>query len=613
MHDLRGFRTELLALILVTVAVGLSLASSWEDVLTVDEGAHVGAGYSYLVRQDMRLNPEHPPLVKLLAAVPLLFLHLNEQAFASERWDEGYWGQYEFARRLIYRSGNDATAITRWAHVGTLPVLIVTALLLFGWARRRLGDIGALWTVVLFGFSPTVLAHGRLVTTDLAATMGVLLATSAYLAALRRPSAGRTFLAGLALGVAQLAKFSLLLLLPFLFVVGLLWVLARESDARSVVRAAVRSVGRTCVITAIGFVCVVWPVYGICSWNYAPERQLADLRRHTDAVRLLHIVSQAPGGDALAWMASKPVLHGAAQYALGVLMVMNHVEKGHPTYWLGRVVEQGGPSYFPVVYFLKEPVAWWALVGLGAIAGVGGAIRLRRRDRTWSLQSTKTWLAAHFDEVVAAGWIALYWAVSLRSALTIGVRHLLPVYPFTILLVVGLLLRLNQALRRRGVRWARAAGGLMLALTAGYVAETLAAFPHYLSFFNGLVGGPGHGYRYVADSNLDWGQDLGRLCGWVERRSLTQIELDYFGWADVPYYCGDRATPIGDTHYDDASSFLRLNRSSGWLAVSATHLRYRYMGSPGPVDYDWLQSYEPVTVVGHSIFVYHITSQQTRP
>jgi hypothetical protein len=594
------------ALAVIAAAAALMLASSWQDVLTVDEVTHLSAGYSYLARRDMRMNPEHPPLAKLVAALPLLAMDLNEAAFGSQRWREGYFGQYEFGRRLIYRTGNDATALTRWAHAAVIPFFALAAFQLFRWASRLYGERGGLLALVLFCLSPTVLAHGRLVTTDVPATMGVLLSLSAFMAYLRHPSLGRLLLAGLALGVAQLVKYSLLLLLPFLPLVALLWAIAHEPAARGLGRACLRSVAQSGAVSLIGLVGVVWPVYGFFIQNYPPEQQLADLRQHFDTIRLLHHLSQTPAGDALSVLSINPFFRGAALYLLGVLLVVDNVGKGHPVYWLGAVVGQGDPSYFPIVYLLKEPLGWWGLVGLA----VATAIRHAARLGTWAprLSSARTWLAAHFVEAVAGAWVALYWAASLRGKLTIGVRHLLPVYPFTILLVVGLLLSLHAAARRRGRRPALAVAGATLLLVAGSVAESLSAFPHYLAFFNVAAGGPAGGARVVADSNLDWGQDLWRFCRWAERSGIPRIELDYFGWADVPYYCGDRALVLDGPRYPSPEAFLARNSSGGWLAVSATHMHYRYMGKAGPASLGWLQRYHPVAAIGHSIFVYRITA-----
>jgi hypothetical protein len=140
------------------------------------------------------------------------------------------------------------------------------------------------------------------------------------------------------------------------------------------------------------------------------------------------------------------------------------------------------------------------------------------------------------------------------------------------------------------------------------VVENLKTFPLYLTYFNQAAGGPSGGYRYVTDSNLDWGQDLIRFSDWVKKNNIPKIELDYFGWADQSYYLGSRFEWLWSKKYLNAEDFKAKNKSDGWLAVSVTYLQE----SEGPKEYPnhpnylWLKSYQPVTIIGHSIFIYRI-------
>jgi dolichyl-phosphate-mannose--protein O-mannosyl transferase len=593
--------------LVIASALFLSMAGGWNNVLVVDEVAHLGAGYSYLIKRDMRLNPEHPPLVKDLAALPLMFLDLKDLSFRSRHWRAGYPDQYQFGRQLVYRSGNDAVTITRAAHFGVLPIFALAAVLLYAWARRLHGETSALIALALFCFSPTSLAHGHLVATDMAAAMGALLSVTTHLSYLRRPTPRHLLLAGVSFGVALLAKFSLVLLVPFLLVVSGSWALLAPRREGRPARRVARDIARTLLVFAIGFVAIVWPIESFQSWNYEPQRRLADLQYQIDTDWLLHRWSVTTAGKTFIVLFDHPLAHGALEYCLGVLMVAGTYAKGHPVFWLGEVVTRAGPLYFPIVYLLKEPMAWWALAALAAIAAVWRAARRSDGPRAVIAQTAGAWMKNHFDEITAIGWITLYWATSLRSGLTIGVRHLLPAYPFTILLVVGALSRFYRTIQPHEPHLRRAATTIIALLVTVYLAEVALAFPHYLAFFNAAAGGSRQGHRYVADSNLDWGQDLARLCDYVQSQEIPRIEVDYFGWADVAYFCGARAIPGNETNYANAEDFLRRNKSQGWLAVSATHRHYRYMGLAGPASYEWLADYAPVTVIGHSIFVYHLT------
>ena len=140
-------------------------------------------------------------------------------------------------------------------------------------------------------------------------------------------------------------------------------------------------------------------------------------------------------------------------------------------------------------------------------------------------------------------------------------------------------------------------------MCAWLLAETLMIFPYYLTYFNQLAGGPAGGHRYVVDSNLDWGQDLKRLADWVNVNNIQKISLDYFGWADQTYYLGNKLIWIRNGQYKNVVDFLRDNPSGGYLAVSATYYQQSIVSDK---NYLWLTKHQPLTVIGNSIFVWHI-------
>ena len=128
-------KINLLAAVIIASAVVLAMASVWDDSIIVDEIPHIGAGYSYVVKQDLRLNPEHPPLAKIMAGIPLLFLNLKETAFETKFWQKDMNGQWEFGKNLIYNSGNDADRIGHFAKMPMLLILDLAGILIFKWAK----------------------------------------------------------------------------------------------------------------------------------------------------------------------------------------------------------------------------------------------------------------------------------------------------------------------------------------------------------------------------------------------------------------------------------------------------------------------------------------------
>ncbi len=632
-------KTKILAIIIISTAVVLAITSVWNDSLVVDEIPHIGAGYSYLTKQELRLNPEHPPLAKDLAAIPLLFLKLKQTVFETKFWQSDVNGQWEFGRNLIYNSGNDANLITRFAKLPMLLFFVLAAVLIFKWGKKLYGNAGGLIALALFSFSPTILAHSRFVTTDVPALFGILASTYFFLKYLQQNSRKNFWLAGIAFGIALLTKFSTFLLVPYFLILALVWGLIDQrrrgtlfashgrfrndghkvcdgplrnpcstAETKTLFTGAFRYILKTILIFVVGVILVVWPVYFFHTYRYPSAHQKAD------TVNLLQSYGNRPLANTMIWASDKPGIRALAGYGLGLLMVNQRAAGGNTTYFLGEVSRFGWRNYFPIVYFIKEPLAWWGLVLVAIFTVIGQLTRggvgtFHRLSADWQTSSRDYFLKNHFTEFAMILWIFIYWYISINSTLNIGVRHLLPTYPFAILLVSGQLSRILAHLKKTSARsLVFVPSFLIFSLLAWYVVENIRTYPFYLTYFNQTVGGPSGGHNYVVDSNLDWGQDLKRFSQWVEKNNLPKIELDYFGWAEPSYYLGNTYEKLSSQKYKSAEDFRARNQTDGWLAVSATFLE----GSQGPpdqfkpVNYLWLKSYQPVTTIGHSIFIYRI-------
>ena len=642
-------KTKIVAVIIISVAIVLAITSIWDDSLIVDEIPHIGAGYSYLIKQDLRLNPEHPPLVKDLAAFPLLLLKLKQTAFETKQWLTDVNGQWEFGKNLIYNSGNDTEKITRLAKFPMLLFFVLAAILIFKWAKKLYGNGGALVALLLFSFSPTVLAHARFVTTDLPALFGVLFATYFFVKYSQHPNRKNFWLASIAFGIALLTKFSTFLLVPYFIILAFVWGFINQKKSQNIPhqgdasinsinsprfdlgsskrsnlgwvgrRSLLKSLWGTILIFIVGVLIVVWPVYLFNTHNYPPARQKAD------TTNLLQSYGNRTFANPVIWASDKPGLRALSGYGLGLLMVNQRAVGGNTTYFLGEVSRFGWHYYFPIVYFIKEPLAWWGLVLIVLLTISSKVIHIQGRtlyksypQRGQIMERSKDWTRAHFAEFAMLLWLLIYWSSSLYSNLNIGVRHLLPTFPFAILLVSGQISRILNGIinyesgigQKRFKTIIRNSTLIILLffLLSSYIIENLKTWPYYLTYFNQTVGGPAGGYKYVVDSNLDWGQDLKRFGQWIKKNDIPKIELDYFGWADPSYYLGTAYVWTNSQKYKNAEDFRVRNQTSGWLAVSATFLQ----GSQGPpdqfkpVNYLWLQAHKPIITIGHSIFVYQI-------
>jgi hypothetical protein len=560
-----------LVVALVALLAGLAVHAMRGNSATFDEGAHLPAGYTHLALGDHRLNPEQPPLAKLLAAVPLLAvgpeLRSNDVSWTAAR-------QWEFGRRFLYR-WNDADLLL---FLGRLPIVALAACLVvavFVTARQLFGPLAGAIAAFLAALSPDVLAHGALVTTDLAFALFFFLAVIAFERALERATPGRLLAAGLATGAAFATKFSAPILLAVLGLFGLWTALA---DAPCVASPGGRPrlaegrgrrlwhVALLLAAVAATSLVVVWAAYGFRAVLSPDPTVRAELRGPlvADHVGLLERAVASAGRARIV----------PEDYARGVLFVAEH-SAARSAFLLGERSDHGFPHYFAVTFLLKTPVPLLLLTVL-ALARVP---RLPRRE------AVLLWLP-----------VAVYLAATTTRGLQIGHRHLLPTYPF-------LFVAAGEALA--GLRGWRAPKGTVLAAALGlwYAAGTLVQHPHHLAYFNEIAGGSKNGWRLLVDSNLDWGQDLKRLAEWLQENPTPGLKLSYFGSADPAYY-GIVSEALPGYTAPHAPRITREIHPGDILAVSATNLQGVYLEPADRALMERVRALPPIARVGYSIFVY---------
>ncbi len=556
-------RWSLVLVAAIGVQVVLSLPVLRGSSATFDEGAHLPAGYTHLALGDHRLNPEQPPLVKLLAALPLLVaapaLHLDDVAWREAR-------QWEFGRRFLYR-WNDAD---RLLFLGRLPIVGLASCLLLAVyleARRRFGPRTAAAAVALAALSPDVLAHGTIVTTDLGFALFFFLAVTAFVRCLERTTAPRLLLAGLFTGAAFATKFSAPILVVVLGLLALFSVLAAEDRGARLLRAVGLLVGVGAITLG-----VLWASYG---FRHALSPDPA---------------ARAAGRVALDAPAISPLLRAVAavgdaglvpeDYARGLVFVLTH-SAARSTFLMGELSDRGFPQYFLMTFLLKTPLPLLLLTALA----LARAPRLARRD------ALAVWLP-----------VVAYVALTFTRGLQIGHRHLLPIYPFLFLAAGeaagGLASGRGPSARRLPIGLA-----LVVALGVWYGAGTLRVQPIPLAYFNELAGGPANGWRLLVDSNLDWGQDLKRLARWMRENQVPRLKLSYFGSADPAYY-GIDAVALPGYRAPHAARLTREIAPGDVLAVSVTNLQGVYLDAEDRRLMARIRTLSPIGRAGWSIRVY---------
>ncbi|OWK27062.1 MAG: hypothetical protein US76_00345 [Parcubacteria group bacterium GW2011_GWA2_38_13b] len=636
------YKISIIVVILFLAMTFLAIASVWNDSAIMDEASHIPAGYSYIVKKDMRINPEHPPLVKDLAGISALIyskisndkINFND---ASRFWQNEINSQWSFGFNFLYDIGNNADNIIFWSRIPSILIMLILGFYIFKWARELYGPKAGLVALFLYALSPTVLTHGRFVTTDVSAAAGIFIATYYFIKALRNPSKKNIIISGIVLGIALLLKFSTFLLIPFFVLLIVIFTISRILNYPNANKISIvwKNALLLLMIFVIGAI-ILYPIYQYHVWNYpiAPATQEArntilqidncanlnlekyPVSQFRDTVCILKTYGNRPLVNFVTWMSDKPILRSYGQYLLGLMMVNQRTLGGNTTYFLGQVSNLGWHSYFPIVYLIKEPLTLHILTFIALIFAL---IKLAvYKWRSWRyafnfclaamfknrLREFSEFIPKNIAQIAMLIFIVIYWTISVRSRLNIGIRHILPTIPFVYVLISGNTINLIEKIKDRKIYFLLSI--FYFLLFGWYLYANLSAFPHYLAYFNETAGGSKNGYKYVVDSNLDWGQDLKRLAIWVNKNNVNKIKLDYFGGGNPKYYLGDKFEPWRGSRPENEAL-------GGWLAVSATFLQGgRGNSAPGFKEqtdyYKWLNKYTPATVIGHSIFVYNLTN-----
>lgn len=556
-------------MLLVMIFSSRGIFSNPGDSGTVDEIAHIPSGYSYVKYLDFRLNPEHPPLAKAIAGLPLALM--NSIKGPESDWSWAGINQWEAGWYMLYEAGNDPAQVLFWSRLPMMLLTLLLGLFIYKWVSEVFSRKVGLIALLLFAFYPDVIAHGRLVTTDIAAALGYVVGLYYFDRALREKSTKNTVYAGIAFGLAQLLKFSSFLLFGvFLFVL----------IARSLMFKEKSSFGRelwanfkiyfwTCFLSLV----VVWLVYIPFVWKTPSgiEHELIERNMTADPRTL-------PLRNFLHLFENNPVTRAMGHYLLGVMLVFARVAGGNATFALGHLSDKSISWFFPFAWLVKTPISiiilfFWSMISF-FIAKV-------YKDKN------KLWLFILF----MMPWL-VYWLFTVRGSLNIGIRHLMPTVPFVILLIGLNINRITES-KNKIAKWVL--GALVLYL----VASTLSYFPNYIGYFNEAVPKDLR-YNYLVDSSLDWGQDMLRLKKYVDDNGIDEIKTDYFGGSVPAYYMPEAR----EWH----SSY---GPTTGWLAVSATFYQSSklYGEKEGKWSYGWLDEFEPVAQMGGSILVFNISDE----
>jgi hypothetical protein len=507
--------------------------------LSNDEPLHMIAGLeAWRYHRFERWN-DHPPLVFLLCTLPLLINHTEISIQPDAKYADAITPRPE--------------AIA-WAARPVIVMLgVLLGVLLWMTARRLFSEGAAHFALALFAFSPSLIANFSITCNDGALALITFVTALQVVYWRRTQSWGRSIALGLVLGALLATKFSTPVI--FILAIGLVLVLKpagvtwkpREWNWRKAV-----------AMVAFAFL-FVWGTY-FFHWTKvtvkdgfvtvtSPNRTKAttgDLHRH------LNLTAYLPAGE----------------YVEGMGRVANHLNLGHPTFFLGQVsVGKGWKAYFPVVVLLKWPTVVLAIFLTALVLGFLKRIQFPP------------------DLLILSLFPALYFLLAIFSKVDLGERHILLVYPFALLYAAALW---HFARRRRAIL------ALLVALVVVNAVDTLRYAPGYLSYFTIFVN-PSTSWQLLSDSNLDWGQGLLALRKYQAEHPNETVHLAYFGTMDPALY-GIRYVPLGPDE-----------RVTGTVIISATHLSGQLLDDPN--SYHWAAQFREKTVLDHALHVFDVSPQ----
>jgi len=544
-------RRHFVSCVLLALFALLAVTVMRQKSMVTDEMVTFLPGYSYLRTGDFRLTFEHPPLSKYIAAIPLLFLN-PDLPLDHPAWREA--NSPALGLYFLYHNRVDAGRILFFGRIGSVACACILGLFVYLWALRLFGTHSGLMALFLYCVSPTIVANAAIATVDMTVTCFISVAVFCYWRFCQSPGLRWLILSTASFACAQLSQFSALMLVPIYIIIRAVLLCAPVNDSEPLPRDGAGLRHLIVAFAPLAFIfcagaVLVWAAYG---FETAPVNSLVRemppwLARHMPG-RVGALSCPAPS------------------YLRGLFFQMRHASGGHPAFLMGRYSQTGWWYYFPVAFLIKTPLA-------AILLFIIALVYFTRAHAHWR------------DEIFIIVPPIFIFLSCMLQRINIGVRYILPVYPF-LFIYISRLMALDFTFRPL-MKFSVAL------LCAWYLASSAWIYPHYLAYFNELIGGPRQGYRYLVDSNLDWGQDVKGLKAYMEQHRIQWIwECGFY--EDVLGYYGISYSPLPE----DGRGVR------GYVAISAMELQC--VRGKNRHAFDWLKQRTPVAQIGYSIFVYAI-------
>ncbi len=537
----------LIVAVLLSLMFGLAVGSMLCKSPTFDEGFYIARGWVYW-RIGHLMPLGHPPLTNLISGLGVLLEPGLPDPRTLDGWQED--NPELLSEDLLWHQGVNANRVVFLARLPSVFLGLLLGAVIWRWGRELYGPWSAALALGLYVLCPNILANTQLATTDLGVAAFYIMTLYAWSCFLNRRTRRWLITSGVLFGLAQASKFSALLLIPTL---GLMTLWTAWQDQ----------------------------AFALFRKNGTETRRVAPLLARLGSA-LLALVIMGLIGLVTLWGAHlfSFQLTGPGSYLGELQHFLSLASEGHRAYLLGHLSQTGWWYYHPYALLVKTPLPTLALIGVAV--GLAALRGLDPRERGIIFPAL------------------LYLGFSMLGSLNVGIRYLLPILPLLYLFAARTVAGLTPPKGTRAV--------VTGTLAVWLLGTNLLIYPDYLAFFNRAAGGPDNGYRLLADSNLDWGQDLPALSEYLRERNAGPIYLSYFGQADPAYYgINYIALPSWPPPPPDPSrpEFYPLNPAPGLYAISASNLVGVQLYEPDSFSY--FRDKEPVARIGHSIFIYEVT------
>lgn len=590
--------------VLLTFAI-VAYCSFQHTAATIDEPLHAVGAYQHVFFHDYRINPEDPPLWNYLSMLPHFRGELRDQTppWFYQQTTVNILHSFQITSKMLYMTpGNNGPAFINASRTMMIAAGLALGIVVSAWAYRLAGAAAAIAACILFGFDPNFLAHTALLKNDVAISLCLLCVAWAVCAMGRRLTWLNLVVGFLAIAAAPVIKFSgvlvVIIAMTLLLIRALLptaWpMFGRELTTRGKRVLAVMGLS-FCVAVACAL--SIWACYAF-RFEPTPEPGLimkTDLPIRDYKRKLFHLENDRWPSEAEFAALPMPLPARAEQFAEGHhllpqgwlfgMLFTYETTLMRESFLLGERYESGHWYYFPCAMLFKTPLATLAAM----LLAVGSFLIWRKADSPITLSSPQNWTL-----LCIAGPLAIYGLSALTTNLNLGIRHILPIYPFIYLLLA---MRIRTLLPQSPKLIATLAGVLLL----GLAGETLLASPHYISFFNAAA----RPYRLhlLSDSNFDWGQDLPYVADWQQAHPDVPLYLGYWCAADPAFYGIDYHNLPGGYVFGPEGAWPKADENCV-LAIPATLLQGNDCDIRLVPKYAEIRAHRPREILGDSIYLY---------